>query len=147
MLFTRQVFVLVLAMCATSASLAQVDVPPSSLYVPKPSRDLSWAHGLWVARGEHPTYGAIVEWKVTISPNGTFTAEVVKENDQESGIERGVWSAVDRDFWTFTVLERDRRRLALPEVEMYSILAIAHGSLEFRHISSGKVLRLELPST
>jgi hypothetical protein len=137
--------------CAFSlgGATAQPRVPDSSLYVPKPSQDLSWAHGDWVARGEHPVQGEIAEWRVHIGANGKFTAELRRTHNSELGLERGIWTAIDREVWSFTTYERDRKTIpsASLVLELYTILSISHAALELRHIQSGKVLRLERGSS
>jgi hypothetical protein len=143
----KSLLALLLLLIAFSEVQAQPRVPESSLYTPKPSQDLSWAHGNWVAKGEHPVQGAIVEWRVAISPNGQFVAELVRTEGVESGVERGQWIAIDREIWSFITSERDRRQLPLPTHDLYTILVISPSALELRHIENGKVMRLERGST
>ena len=138
---------LLLLLVAFSEIRAQPQIPESSLYTPKPSQDLSWSYGSWVAKGEHPVQGAIVEWRVEISPNGQFVAELVRTKGGEVGIERGRWIAIDREIWSFITFERSRKQLPLPAHDLYNILVISQGTLELRHMESGKVLRLERGST
>lgn len=128
---------------------AQPVVPDSSLYTPKPSADLRWALGDWVAKGEHPVYGDIVEWHVTINANGAFFAELRRSEQGEAVFERGAWAAVDRDIMSFATVERDRvpTGLALPDIHLYLALAITADALELRHVTTGKLLRLERGST
>jgi hypothetical protein len=123
---------------------AQPTIPNSSLYSPKPSQDLSWAHGSWAAKEEHPVQGQIVAWRVTISPNGRYAAELVRTAGAQPSLEIGVWVVVDREIWSFTATERDRKPIA-PEAlapELYTVLVISPQALELRHMGNGKVLRL-----
>ena len=143
----KPVLALLLLLVAFGEIRAQPQVPESSLFTPKPSQDLSWACGGWVAKGEHPVQGAIVEWRVEISPNGQFVAELFRTEGGEVGIERGRWIAIDREIWSFITFERSRKQLTLPAHDLYNILVISPGTLELRHMESGKVLRLERGST
>jgi hypothetical protein len=122
--------------------LAQAQVPESSLYSPKPSQDLSWAYGDWVAKVEHPVHGAITEWRVKINSNGRFSAELSRPK-METIFERGLWITTDREVWTFVTFERDRKSLPLPTQDFYTILAIGTDALELRHMKNGRVLRME----
>jgi hypothetical protein len=143
----NSVLALLLLLIAFSEVHAQPRVPESSLYTPKPSQDLSWAHGNWVAKGEHPVQGAIAEWRVVISPNGQFVAELFRTEGVEAGVERGRWIAIDREMWSFITFERDRKPLPLPTHDLYNILVISPSTLELRHLDNGRVLRLERGST
>ena len=138
------VLLLLVAVCEVGA---QPRIPESSLYAPKPSQDLSWAHGSWVAKGEHPVQGALAEWRVKISPNGQFIAELFRTEGGEVGVERGQWIAIDREIWSFITSERDRKQLPLPAQDLYNILVISPSTLELRHMETGRVLRLERGST
>ena len=138
---------LLLPLIAHNEGLAQPNVPESSLYAPKPSQDLSWAYGDWVAKGAHPVHGVVAEWRVKIGPNGLFVSELHKADGTEPSFERGGWKSTDREVWAFITSSRNGRQLPLPVMDLYSILVISPNALELRHMKSGKVLRLERGST
>ena len=117
--------------------------PDTGQYTPKPSQDFTWAQGDWTAKGEHPVQGRIVQWRVKISSDGQFSAELTRTTGIVSSYERGIWHAQDREIWSFITYERDRKRLELPSMDLYTILVISTNALELRHIENGKVLRLE----
>ena len=137
---------LLVPIAGVSEAIAQPRVPDNSLYAPKPSQDLSWAYGDWVAKGEHPVLGDIAEWRVKVSPGGVFIAELYKSEGSEVSIEQGKWIAIDREIWSFVTFERNRHPLPLPVQDLYNILVISQSALELRHMKSGKVLRLERAS-
>ena len=127
-----------------SLGMAQPNVPESSLYQPKPSQDISWAVGNWVAATEHPVQGRVHEWSVSIHANGQYFVELRRDRGAEPQHERGVWVTVEREIWSFTAIERNRNALDQGSLapELYTILAIYPSALELRHMGSGKVLRL-----
>lgn len=128
-------------------AISQPAAPDPNLYTPKPSQDLSWAYGDWAANGEHPVKGAIAQWRVKISPGGVFVAELYSVEGDQITLERGKWISTDREVWSFMTFEQNRRLLQFPTQDLYNILVISPSALEFRHMKTGKVLRLERVST